>query len=52
MTRTGVFLDAGSERNAVHTQLTSTLDGLLALEASLPAFITQPRCDRDDEDHI
>lgn len=43
MTRTGVFLDAGSEQNAVHSQLTTTLDGLLTLEASLPAFITQPR---------
>lgn len=43
MTRTGVFLDAASEHNAVHSHLTSTLDGLLALEASLPSFITQPR---------
>jgi hypothetical protein len=43
MTRTGVFLDARSERNVVRSQLTTTLEGLLALEASLPAFITQPR---------
>lgn len=43
MTRTGVFLDAGSEKNAVHSQLTTTLEGLLTLEASLPTFITQPR---------
>ncbi|CAI8024855.1 Cilia- and flagella-associated protein 91 [Geodia barretti] len=43
MTRTGVFLDAGSEKNTVHSMLTNTLEGLLDLEASLPAFITQPR---------
>ena len=43
MTRTGVFLDAGSEKNTVHSMLTTTLEGLLDLEASLPAFITQPR---------
>lgn len=43
MTRTGVFLDAGSEQYAVHSQLTTTLEGLMALEASLPTFITEPR---------
>ena len=43
MTRTGVFLDAGSERYTVQSTLTTTLEGLLELEASLPSFITQPR---------
>jgi hypothetical protein len=43
MTRTGVFLDAGSDKNTVHSTLTTTLEGLLDLEASLPTFITQPR---------
>eukprot|EP00731_Ephydatia_muelleri_P012277 Em0006g1171a len=43
MTRIGVYLDGQADNYHVSSIYTSTLEGLLDLEAALPKFITDPR---------